>query len=290
MSFIETPRFPEGIGYQSVGGPVFRTSIVETLSGREYRNAHWSQDLRRFDVQHAAKTAAEIDTLHAFFVAIGQGRANLFRFKWIKDYTTTTANGFLGTGAGTGAPTYQIRKRYTAGSTNYNKDIRKPVAGTVTGYRNAAPITVGASPGNIAIDTTTGIITFVADDSEAITGHTPGASHVFTTAADIPGLSIGEKVYLTGVTGTGAATLNAIAHTIANKTGSGPYTWTLSTATTGLTASSGTAYEYPQASDVLTCACEFDHPVRFDTDELVARIEGPGIYTLDTLPLVERRV
>jgi hypothetical protein len=34
MSFLETPRFPERIGYGAVGGPMFRTEIAVTGSGR----------------------------------------------------------------------------------------------------------------------------------------------------------------------------------------------------------------------------------------------------------------
>jgi len=291
MSFVESPRFPDRIGYLSVGGPTFRTAVVETNSGAEYRNARWAQSLRRYDLAHSGRTQAEIDELLAFFLAVGQGRAHMFRFRDWADYRVTVTDGRLELGAGTGEPTYQLAKAYAAGAYTHYRDITKPVAGSVACYRNAGLLTVGAGAGNIAIDTTTGLITFVADASQAIASHTPGATHVFTTAADISGLSIGSKVYLTGIVGTAAASLNAIAHTISNKTGSGPYTWTLSTATTGLTVSSnGTAAKFPQASDALTWAGSFDVPVRFDVDEFPIRIEGPGIYTLDTLPLVERRV
>lgn len=290
MAFIESPRFPERIAYNSRGGVRFRTAKVETLSGREYRVQRWPQGLRHYDLAHSVKLQTEIDELDAYFHAVGQGDTNMFRFKDIRDYAVTQANGFIGTGVGDGTPVLQLRKRYSAGSNVFNRDIRKPVASGATGYRNAVALVVGASPGQIAIDYTTGLLTFVADDTEAITGHTPGATHVFTTAADISVLSIGEKVYLTGVTGTAATTLNGLAHTISNKTGAGPYTWTLSTNTTGLTASSGTAFAYPQASDVLTWEGPFDIPVRFDIDEFMPYIVGPGKYRLDSLPLVERRV
>lgn len=290
MSFIESPRFPEGIAFRSVGGPVYRTGVVETLSGREYRNARWSQSLRRYDVANNAKNQTEIDALIAFFEAVAQGRANMFRFKDWTDYFVTVTNGILASGLGSGVPTYQLRKKYVAGAYTRYRNIQKPVAGSIVCYRNASPITVGASAGNIAIDTTTGIITFVADVSRAISGHTVGSSHQFTTAADITGLVITSKVYITGVTGTAASVLNGIAHTITGKTGSGPYTWTISTVTTGLTASSGTGAKYPQAADVLTWAGEFDVPVRFDVDEFMYSPEAQGIYLVNSLPIVERRI
>lgn len=290
MSFIESPRFPEGIGYRSIGGPAFRTGVVETLSGREYRNSRWSQSLRRYDLAHGAKTQEELDELIAFFESVAVGRGNMFRFKDWADYAATIANGRLGTGVGDGTPSLQLVKVYASGANSRARDIQKPVSGTVLCYRNASPITVGASAGNIAISTTTGLVTFVADVSVACALHTPGASHVFTTASDITGLIIGSKVYLRDVTGTAASTLNGLAHTISNKSGSGPYTWTISTVTTGLTASSGFGEKFPQASDALTAAFEFDVPVRFDVDEFMSSPEAPGVYRIDSLPLVERRV
>lgn len=267
MSFIETPRFPEALSFGFSGGPRFFTDVVELESGHEQRNQIWSVARGEWRGDLSAKPEADRDTATAFFRAVAKGRMNGFRFKDWNDFTVTVSNGLLGTGAvGNGGPTYQLYKRYTSGAQTSDRLIAKPVSGGVTVYRNASPVTVGAGAGQIAIDSTTGIVTFVADASGAITGHTPGASHQFTTAADITGLAIGELVYITGVTGTGAATLNNIAHTISNKTGTGPYTWTISTTTTGLTTSDGTAFSYPQAADALTWAGEFDVPVRMESD------------------------
>lgn len=290
MSFIETPRFPDDIAYGAQGGPMYSTDVVATASGYEKRNQNWSAARLKFDVGYT-RTQAQLDTLVAFFHAM-KGRAHAFRFKDHSDYAATTSNGRLGTAAvGDGTPgPFQLVKRYTSGSTTTDRDIAKPVSGTVLIYKGGVLQTVTT---HYTIDHTTGLVTWVALDSEAITGHTVGASHQFTTAANIPGLAIGEKVYITGVSGTAATTLNSLAHVISNKTGSGPYTWTLATTTTGLTASGGTAYEYPQATDALTWAGEFDVPCRFDTDELRHQMleSGPGrrMYHLASVPVVEIR-
>lgn len=290
MAFYESPRFPETISEGASGGPGYLTEVIERDSGHENRNQVWSAARARYDVAHGLKTQAQLDTLIAFFRTV-KGRTHGFRFKDWTDFDATSSEGRLGTGAiGTGAPTYQLYKRYTSGSQTEDRLISKIVAASYTIYKNATPVVEGAGAGEFALNANTGIVTFVATDSEAITGHTPGATHVFTTAADIAGLAIGEKVYLTGVTGTAATTLNSIAHTISNKTGAGPYTWTLSTDTTGLTASGGTAFEYPQATDALTAAFEFDVPCRFDTDQMRATIETYGAYTWGQIPIVEIRV
>lgn len=294
MAFYETPRFPDSIAYGAQGGPSWQTVVIATQSGAEQRNQNWAAARHRWNVGYTARTQSERDDINAFFLAMA-GRLHGFRFKDWGDFDATSSEGRLNTGAvGDGTPTYALYKRYTYGAVSRDRRIAKPVVGTVTVYRNAVAATAGAGAGQYALDTTAGTVTWVADDSEAITGHTVGASHQFTTAADITGLAIGKKVYITGATGTAATTLNSVAHTISNKSGAGPYTWTISTTTTGLTASGGTAYAYPQASDALTWAGQFDVPCRFDTDqidwEIVNRSGGVLLFVAQTIPVVEIRV
>ena len=291
MAFIESPVFPDTLGYGASGGAQFRTTIIVLGSGHEQRNADWSDERRKYDLIHAAKTRTQLNAIGAYQLTVARGRLNAFRFKdpFDNDDTHFDGAGILGAGVGAGVPTYQMVKRYASGSNYSYRDIKKPY-GTIPVTRGGSPVTYGASAGNIAIDATTGVITFVADDSKAIASHTPGSSHVFTTAANVTQLGIGDKVYITGVTGTGATTLNTVAHTISNKTGSGPYTWTLATNTSGLTTSSGTIYAYPQADEALLWSGNFHTPVRFDTDELIARLVAKNIYQLDSIPIVEVRL
>lgn len=277
---------PETIRVGVVGGPSFLTDKGETRSGRTSRNVVRTVPLREWRIEYVRGTT-DMEALYAFFL-VAKGSAIAFRFRDQFDKSATTANGRLGTGAiGTGLPTYQLVKRYTSGSTTHDRDIEKPRSGTVTVYRNASPVTVGAGAGQIAIDATTGVVTFVADATVAVTGHTPGASHVFTAATNPLGLTATEKVYLSGVTGTAASTLNGVAHTIASVTGAGPYTFTISTTTTALTASGGTAAAYPQASDALTWAGDFDVPVCFTTDKFSVESMGNNLYALRDLGIEE---
>lgn len=294
MAFLETPRFPDRIAYTSAGGPGFSTDVVQIASGAELRNANWSLELMRYDVAHTAKTQSELDELMAFFRA-RRGRAEGFRFKDHADYLVTTANGLLDAGVGDGYPAYQLYKRYTTGAVNHDRKIVKPVSGSVTVYRGGAPVTVGAAAGNIAIDSTTGTITFVSDNTQGITAITPGAATTITIAAEQTQLVAGEKVYIDGVGGTIGAALNGIAHTISSKIGASALTFTISTDTTGLVwTSGGSCYAYPQAGETLTWAGQFDVPVRFGVDQFSAAIVGGTtanrIYSLDALPLVELRL
>lgn len=299
MSFIESPRFPDKLGYGASGGPSFRTSIVSLASGFEQRNADWSVERRMYDLVHAAKTREDLDELLAFYLSVARGRLYGFRFRDWADYNDThgDAVGWLGGGVGSGYPSYQMYKRYVSGSNAALRAITKPY-GTISVTRGGVAVTYATgSPqgaGEITIDSTRGIITFQADAALVISLHTVGSSHQFRTATDL-GLTTGDKVYLAGVTGTAADLLNGIAHTITNKVVGSPteYIWTIATNTGGsptLTASGGTAYAYPQADEALIWSGEFDVPVRFDTDELMSMIRGPRLYDLDRIPLIEIRV
>jgi uncharacterized protein (TIGR02217 family) len=224
MAFLETPRFPDDISSGVVGGPEYSTTVIVVRSGFEQRNSNWSQSRGRWDASHAVRTRAQMEVLFAFFRSV-KGKAHGFRFKdWI-DYQVAKADGVLGTGVGNGGSTYQIGKLYAAGALSEIRAIRKPVAGTVVGYRNDTPLTVGAGAGQIAIDTTTGLITFQPDVTKTIdanvvkavdanvaktiTGITqanPGVvtatGHTFTTGDRITHSGIVGMTQLNGVTAT----------------------------------------------------------------------------------------
>ena len=292
MSFVETPRFPEGIAYGAIGGPGFQTVIVVVKSGYEQRNAEWSASRCRYEVSQAAKTKADFDAVANFFRVV-KGRAYGFRFKDFADYQASTSEGILGTGYATGLPAYQMAKKYASGAAYDTRTIKKPVSGACAFKRAAATITIGAAAGNIAVDYTTGIITFVADASSSATGITVGATTQVILAANPGTLTAGQKLHLSGFTGADAALVNDLAHTINSVTGSGPYTFTLATNTSGatITLGSGVGKKYPQPTEALTWSGEFDVPCRFDTDELRAEIVGRGpILRWGAIPIVEVRL
>jgi uncharacterized protein (TIGR02217 family) len=232
----------------------------------------WLYPRQQYLIQLNNQNSIAFDTCLNFFYA-ANGRANGFRFKDPIDSTTTTTTGLLGAGIGTGLPTYQLRKRYTVGSTTADRLITKPI--TVSVFRSAAPVTVGAGAGQIAINMTTGIVTFVADASQSVTAMTGGATTSVTLAAALAPLAIGESLYISGVVGTIATAVNGIAHPITNIVGA---VYTLSTNTTGLTRTSGgTGFAYPQSGEPLTWSGTFDVAVRFDTDMMEAVVNRTSI-------------
>lgn len=294
--FTET-RFPDYLAYGLVTGPRFVTDVVRRRSGYENRNAVWSAELLFFDGATTVRTPQERLEIDSFFRAVARGRLNGFRVRNYGDASAASTEGLLGSGVGTGLPGYQLYKRYSAGGLNSDKKISKPVSGAVTVYRNASPVTIGAGAGQIGIDYTSGLVTFVADNTASANSITPGATTTVQLVNNLGGLGAGQLLYLTGFTGADAALVNDLAHVINSVSGAGPYDYVLATDTSGktITTGSGEGRRYPQAADALTWAGEFDVPVRFDHDELEWELvdrAGSGGYWFQarTLRMVELRL
>jgi len=290
MTFLESPRFPDNIAFGATAGPSYLTVVAPVYSGREGRIAAWSQGRCKFDVGRRAMNASDTATLDAFFRAV-KGRAYGFRIKDWTDFLATTANGVL---VATAAPgVFQLAKTYITGALSETRNIAKPVVGTVQLYRNAAPVSAGSGAGQCSLDTTTGLVTFVADASQAVTGNTPGASTVLNFGSALTGAAVGKYVGISGVSGTLGTTLNGKTWQI---TAVGTNQITIAANTTGNTGSGGTASLYPQSSDVLTWAGQFDVPVRFDVDDMKKQIvdrsgtTGDLLVDWGSIPIIEIRV
>lgn len=302
MAFLEA-RPLDCAKMGAVGGPQFSTSIVSVRSGAESRNRNWTEVRHRYEIGQVARPLSEFTAIRDAFMIVG-GRADGFRFKDWTDYTVTAAYGDpqplhgttqVGTaGLGYGVPSYQLRKLYSFASSSYLRNIRKPVAGSLAVRRATIAVAAGVAPGNYAVDTATGIITFVADQSRVINSHAVSATHQMTLASAFsPNLIGTNRVYVTGVTGTAAELLNGLSHVV---TAVSSALVTIGTDTTGLTATGGVAYFYPQPSEALDFACEFDVPVRFDIDYFDAHVidrqgsTGELLLELPSVPLVEIKI
>jgi len=285
MAFMESPRFPEYISYGVVFGPEFVTGVAKNQGGYENRNKVRTRALSRGNCGHAITSAAELAEMIKFFRSVG-GRYAGFRFKDWSDFELADADSLLTLVEGT-VNQYQINKLYEAAvGFSELRPIRKPVAGTVVLKDSAVVVTAGAGAGQYAVDTTTGIVTLVASQTRSNSSHTVGATHVLVLASAFSPLpSIGQKIAVSGVTGTAATALNGLLHTITNVSGANI---TISTSTTGLTASGGTTSLYRQEAN-LTASCEFDTPVRFDTDHMATSIDGFSNNNWNQIPIQEIR-
>jgi uncharacterized protein (TIGR02217 family) len=155
MSFFET-RFPDDIARGASGGPGFQTDVITVNSGFEQRNAVWADARCSYDVSHGIKQQSQLDALVAFFRVMG-GRAHGFRFKDYADYQVGADEGIF---TAIDATHFQMWKRYTSAGSNHDREITKPVTGTVA-----------VTGGTVAsIDYTTGIVTMTTGTPTAWTG------------------------------------------------------------------------------------------------------------------------
>lgn len=172
MAFDEV-RLPQCIERGAQGGPRFKTTVMTLSSGFEKRNQDWSETRGEWDISYGIKEREDLDDLIAFFYA-RRGRARGFRFKDWSDFTLNKQTIGLGDGV---VDEYQLFKRYTSGSIDYDRALTKIVTGTLLVYVND----VLQPGGNYTIDYNTGIITFGAM-------HIPGMGTVVSAAAqfDVP--------------------------------------------------------------------------------------------------------
>jgi len=168
MAFFEH-RLDPRITVGAKGGPQWSTHVTRTASGRRFTNRLWAYPLHKYDVSHGLHSAADFETLRAFFMVVA-GQADGFRFKDWADYrcTQTTSSLTFITGS-----TWQLNRMYAAGARSYVRPISKPVAATV--YRTRASVVTVASA---TIDTTTGIAT--------IAGHSAGDTYTWEGEFDVP--------------------------------------------------------------------------------------------------------
>jgi uncharacterized protein (TIGR02217 family) len=160
MSFHET-RLPARLAFGSTGGVERRTEVVTLASGFERRSTPWAHGRRRYLIGAGVRALDDAAALVAFFEA-RRGRLHGFRFKDFADFKScapsaaiSAADQEIGVGDGV-ATAFQLTKTYG----DLARDIRKPVAGTVTAALDGIVTTA------FTVDTATGIISFTSPPAE----------------------------------------------------------------------------------------------------------------------------
>jgi uncharacterized protein (TIGR02217 family) len=173
--------FPLDVALRSAGGPQRRTDIVALGSGREERNARWAHSRRRYDAGYGVKTYEALSEVVAFFE---ERRGMLYGFRWRDrlDHSSgasevTATDEVIGTGDGT-TTAFQLVKTYGSIHAPYQRPIVKPVAGSVGIAVDGVEKTEDT---DFSVDTTTGIVTFLA-------GHIPASGEAVTAGFlfDVP--------------------------------------------------------------------------------------------------------
>lgn len=154
MAFHDV-RLPEDVERGALGGPRFKTTVMELSSGEEKRNIEWSKTRGAWQIGYGIESKEDFDDVKAFFYA-RQGRAHSFRFKDWSDYEIGEEGSPQQIGTGNGvALTFQIEKRYTSGGYTFHREIKKPVDGTLRVFKNGVEQLAGWS-----CNYATGVITF----------------------------------------------------------------------------------------------------------------------------------
>jgi len=183
MTAFHEILFPLDIALNSAGGPQRRTDVVVLGSGAEQRNARWANSRRRYDAGYGVKTFDALTQVVAFFE---ERRGRLYGFRWrdrldsssaAPDAAVAPTDQAIGVGDGSTA-TFQLVKTYGSLYAPYQRPIVKPVSGSV---QVAVAGTELGEGGDFTIDTTTGMVTFLA-------GHIPagGASVTAGFLFDVP--------------------------------------------------------------------------------------------------------
>lgn len=171
MAFLETPRFPgcPSFGFRSI--PMYRTTISRMRSGKEQRNRFWSRPLYRYDATVGPRMESEIQELLEFWHAVG-GEECGFRFKDYADYkscyvnltASATDQPLIYVEEASDGPLYQLTKSYTQGARSQDREIYKPVSGSLLIAANAVTLTENT---DYEVDYTTGLVTMLIQDSES---------------------------------------------------------------------------------------------------------------------------
>lgn len=160
MSFHDV-RLPVDVERGAKGGPGFNTTVTNLASGKEQRNINWAQQRCAYDISYGIGSKSVYRIILNFFY-VRRGKAYGFRFKDWADYQIT--DGQIGVGNGV-TTTYQIVRVYSDDASQYNRNIYKPVSGTLVVRLNGVVQTLTT---HYTINYSTGIITFVTPPSAAV--------------------------------------------------------------------------------------------------------------------------
>jgi uncharacterized protein (TIGR02217 family) len=163
MAFHEV-RFPTDISRGGRGGPERRTDIVTLGSGYEERNSRWADSRRSYNAGYGIKS---LEQLHAVIAFFEERRGRLHGFRWrdhadwkscSPDRIPSAADQLLGTGDGHTA-IHQLIKTYGSAFAPWQRQIKKPVAGSV----RIAVAGVERDPAaDFIVDPSSGLVTFAA--------------------------------------------------------------------------------------------------------------------------------
>jgi uncharacterized protein (TIGR02217 family) len=242
----------------------YNVEITTTSGGQEYRRLVHNLPRRSFVISYNM-SQGDIWTKVLSLYHRCYGMYAGFRLKTRDDYTT---NGYIGVPTATdqnlalvSAGVYQLQKAYGIGGATQlsiglpTRTIYKPVTGTTEVAISNVPQTTYWS-----VDTTTGLVTFSANKTYAITSITKASSAVATIGTHT--LVAGDSVLFSGV--AGMTQINGL-RGVVTAVGATTITVAIDSTLFSTYTSGGNVNTRPQAGEPVTAGCEFDIPCRFNS-------------------------
>lgn len=131
------------------GGPEFSTRIVSLASGRERRNAQWSQPRHKYSIPYNNIRPGDYAGIKQMHLAC-RGRLHAFRFRDALDHTADAEPFAVADGVLT---TFQLLKQSNVSGVQYAREVYALVSGSV--FVNGVEATVTA-------DNERGLVTFAS--------------------------------------------------------------------------------------------------------------------------------
>ena len=285
-AFLEE-RFTELVRYGSSWEEGFEVNAVETSGGDSYKSLLHRFPRRTFDASVMLDEATLWNQVVNVYMR-AFGRYAGFRVKCFDEWST---NGrklpptpfdqpllLVSSGVYQLVKYYGTDKAALAGLGHPYRKLKKPVAATT----RVGIQTTEIRAADWSVDTTTGLVTFAADQTRAVTAISKaasavldvGAGHSFVTGMSVHVSTVAGMTQINGlralVTATGASTITVAINSTA-----------FSTYTSG-----GVVHTRPQTGETPTAGCEFDFPVEFTTS-LPVGMDYPGYRPVDSLILRE---
>jgi len=282
--FLEE-RINDLVRYGSSYSDDYAVDIITTSGGQEYRRLVHQFPVRKFDISYLLdndKTYAELQGIYHR----AHGKYAGFRVRCYDEYSSNGRNGtptaFDQPMALVSTGVYQLCKYYgtdkPAGGAGYAyREIKKPVAGTVK-------VAIGATEirsADWSVVTTTGRVTFAANQTYNITAITKAVSAVLTLGSHP--LVVGQSVQVSGV--AGMTQINGLRALITAKDAT-TITVAINSTAFSTYVSGGVVHTRPQTGETVTAGFEFDFPVRFNTAMPIGQ-DFPGYRSVDGVELVE---
>lgn len=262
--FLEEVLY-SAVKYGSSWSDEYNVQIVTTSGGQEYRSLTHPFPRRTFTLDFELATADMwpqiLDLYHRAHGTYAGFRALC--------HDEDSSNGPLGTPTAFDQPmglvsagVYELRKYYglagTAGAAGYpHRKIKKPQSGTVL-------VGIGATAirsADWSVVNTTGIVTFAADQTKAITSITKATQAVLDVGSS-HGFVTGQSVHISGV--AGMTQING-QRALITATGATTITVAINSSAFSTYTSGGVVHTRPQSGETVTAGFKFHFPVRFKT-------------------------